>query len=231
VKIKSLLFATALAIPVLASAQAPHPDTTTPPAGSKADSPDQKTPAKPPATTDKNASNDKAKAGSLSNDDVMIVAHVHHVNVMEQDMGKQAKLKGTAAVKRYGEMLIKDHSTADKDLAAMTKKKGLTKIPADQPQTEAEKQEMKDNHDKMMSIAKLKGADFDRAYLQMMVDGHEKELAKSDDLISKASDADLKSMLESRKSTLQRHADAAKELQKGTAQASTEPQATPKTRK
>ncbi len=217
---KSLLFATALAIPVFASAQAPNYDKQTPPAGSKADSPDQKTPTKPPAATEKNA--------SLTNDEVNIVAHVHHVNVMEIDMGKQAKIKGTAAVKRYGEMLVKDHSTADKELTAMVKKKGLAKIPAVKPETEADKAEMKATHDKMVQTAKLKGADFDRAYLQMMVEGHEKELAKSDELISKSNDSDLKAMLEARKSMLTRHADAAKELQKGNAQASAEPQPTPK---
>ena len=222
-KIKSLLFATALAIPVFASAQAPNYDKTTPPAGSKADEPDQKTPTKPPPATD-------AKA-KLSADDVKIVAHVHHVNVMEQDMGKQAKIKGTAAVKRYGEMLVKEHGNADKELAAMTKKKGLAKIPAVKPETEAEKQEMKETHDKMVQVARLKGADFDRAYLQMMVEGHEKELAKSDELINKATDPDLKTMLEARKSTLTRHADAAKELQKGNAQASAEPQPAPKSAK
>jgi putative membrane protein len=125
-------------------------------------------------------------------------------------------------------MLVKDHQTADKELTAMVKKKGLAKIPAVKPETEADKAEMKANHDKMVQTAKLKGADFDRAYLQAMVEGHEKELAKSDELISKANDSDLKAMLESRKSMLTRHADAAKELQKGNAQASAEPQQTPK---
>ena len=204
-KIRSLVFAAVLALPMTAVAQAPTPTT--------------------PST-------DKTKAaGKMTDDEVKIVAHLHHVNVMEIDMGKDAKAKGTAAVKKYGDMLIKEHTTADKELAAMAKKKGVAKIPAAQPMTEAEKAEMKTQHDEMAALKKLKGADYDREYLRLMVDGHEKELAKSDVFISTAQDADLKTALEARKTTLQRHADAAKELQKGNAQASTTPTPPAKTTK
>lgn len=202
-KIKSLLLAALLASPMIASADSPAPTK--------------------PAPTE--------KAAKLSDDEVKIVAHLHHVNVMEVDMGKMAKLKGTAAVKKYGAMLIKDHSSADKDLTALAKKKGVAKIPAAQPATETEKEEMKAQHEAMTSLKKLKGADFDREYLRQMVDGHEKELAKSDVFIASAQDADLKTLLETRKTSLQRHADAAKELQKGNAQASSTPTAPAKTSK
>ena len=202
-KIKTLVLTAALAFPMIATADSPAPTK--------------------PAPTEKSA--------KLSDDEVKIVAHLHHVNVMEIDMGKQAKLKGTAAVKRYGEMLIKDHSTADKELTAMTKKKGLAKIPADVPATETEKAEMKQTMEAMTALKKLKGADFDREYLRMMVEGHEKELAKSDVFIASANDADLKTMIEARKTSLTRHADAAKELQKGNAQASTMPAPPVKTTK
>ena len=205
VKIKSMLLTALLATPIVASAESPPPDT--------------------PAKTA------PAKSARLSNDEVMIVAHLHHVNLMEIDMGKQAKLKGTAAVKRYGEMLVKDHSSSDKDVKALAKKKGLAKIPPAKPQTEAEKEEMKKMHEEMAALKKLKGADFDRKYLQMMVDGHEKELAKSDVFLASAQDPDLKTMLEARKTTLRRHADSAKELQQGNAQASVTPQPGPKSAK
>lgn len=168
--------------------------------------------------------NDKSKTvektAKLSNDEVAIVAHLHAVNRMEIDLAHQAKVRATQAVKRYADTLLDDHSSADKDLLAMAKKKGLAKIPADTPKTEAEKQEHKDMMQSMAALKKLKGADFDREYLRMMVDGHEKELAKSDVLAATANDSDLKTTIEARKTVLQRHIDAAKELQKGNAQAS-----------
>jgi len=197
VKIHALLFTAALALPSIALAESPTP-----------------TPTKPAPTE---------KSAKFSADEVKIVAHLHHVNQMEVTMGKDAKARGTAAVKRYGEMLIKDHSTADKELTALAKKKGLAKIPAATPATEEEKTEMKTQHDAMMGLKKLKGADFDREYLRMMVEGHDKELAKSDVFIATAQDMDLKTALEARKTSLQRHADAARELQKGNAQAAATP--------
>ena len=225
-KIKHFIFAAALAFPLSAAAQSPTPseDKTTTDKTTADKTKTDKT------TTDKTKSGDKS-AAKLNADEIKIVAHLHHVNVMEVDMGKQAKLKGTAAVKRYGEMLIKDHSTADKELMAMTKKKGLAKIPADVPANETEKAEMKQQMEGMAALKKMKGADFDREYLRMMVEGHESELAKSDVFIASAQDADLKTMIETRKTSLQRHADAAKELQKGNAQASSAPTAPSKTTK
>ena len=201
-KIHALLFTAALAFPSIALADSPTPSPTK------------------PAPTEKSA--------KLSDDEVKIVAHLHHVNQMEITLGKEAKMKGTAAVKKYGEMLVKDHSTADKELTAMAKKKGLAKIPAVTPATEEEKAEMKAQHESMAGLKKLKGADFDREYLRMMVEGHDKELAKSDVFLASAQDADLKTTLEARKTSLQRHADAARELQKGNAQASATPPVTPK---
>lgn len=197
-KIRSIVFAAALALPMTAAAEAP-------------------TPAKPADTTT------NTKAAKLAGDDVKIVAHLHHVNVMEIDMGKDAKVKATAAVKKYGDMMIKEHTTADKELTAMAKKKGVAKIPAAEPMTETDKAEMKTMMEQVAALKKMKGADYDKEYLRLMVEGHEKELAKSDVLISTAQDADLKTAIEARKTTLQRHADAAKELQKATPQASTTP--------
>ena len=224
-KIKHLVFAAALALPFSAAAQSPtpSPDKTTDKTTTDKTTTDK-------TTTDKTKTGDKT-AGKLTADEVKIVAHLHHVNVMEVDMGKQAKAKGTAAVKRYGEMLIKDHSTADKELTALAKKKGVAKIPADVPATETEKAEMKKQMDDMAALKKMKGADFDREYLRLMVEGHESELAKSDVYLASAQDADLKTLIETRKTSLQRHADAAKELQKGNAQASSTPTAPSKSAK
>jgi putative membrane protein len=200
-KIKTLALVALLAVPAVATADDPG--------------------KYPTDKTDTTKDKDKATT-KLADADLAALAHVHHVNVMEIDMGKLAQQKGTAGVKRYGETLVRDHGTADKDAMAFAKKHGLAKIPDDKPVTAADQQEMKDTMDQMAKLKTMKGADFDKTYLQMMVDGHEKELAKSDPLIAQATDPELKTMLEGRKTSLQRHADLAKELQKGNAQASVE---------
>jgi len=171
-----------------------------------------------PAQTDKDTKKTE-KAAKLGESDVKIVAHVHHVNMAEIDMGKRAQKVGTAEVKRYGEMIVNEHQAADKELVSFAKQRGVAKIPAKQAENDAEKTEMKQRKDSMAGLEKLKGADFDREFLRIVVDSHDKEMAKSDQLISTATDAELKTMLENRKTVLQRQSDKAKELQKGGAQA------------
>ena len=171
---------------------------------------DNKTP------TDKTTTDKTAKLGD---GEVKTLAHVHHVNQMEIDMGKVAQQKGTAAVKRYGEQLVKDHSANDKDVLALAKKKGVAKLPADVPETEADKTEHKQMMDDVAKLKTEKGADFDRDFLNLMVAGHEKEMTKVDAAITAANDSDVQDFLKAMKPVLQRHTDSARDLQKGNAQA------------
>lgn len=205
-KIRAFALIAALAIPTVALADTPKNN---PNYDKTTDNPNK-------PTTDK----DKTK---LSDADVQILAHQHHVNLMEIDMGKLAQTKGTAAVKKYGEMLVKDHQQADKDALAFAKKHGTAMIPKEKPATDAEKQEDKDMMDQAAHLKTLKGADFDKDFLTMMVAGHEKELAKIDVAMGQTTDSDLKDMLSNVKPVLQRHADQARDLQKSSPSASIEP--------
>ncbi len=222
-KIKTLALVFAFAIPAVASAT---PNDTK---GTATDKTTDKTTDS--RTTDKSATTktgDKT-AAKLGDADMKVLAHVHHVNMMEIDMGKLAQRSGTAAVKRYGETIVRDHTTADKDVTALAKKRGIAKIPGDAPDTEIDKADMKMQMEGMANLKKLKAADFDREYLRMMVEGHDKELARNEISIPVVGDPDLKTLLDNRKTTLQRHADTARELQKGNAQASVDSKTSPAT--
>jgi putative membrane protein len=201
-KIRALAIVTALALPTLAIAD------------------DSKTPA-----TDKTAATDKTtgtdKTGKLSADDAKIISHLHHVNQMEIDLGKAAQQKSTtAAVKSYGQTLVDDHQSADKDLTALAKKHNLAAIPAEKPDSDTDRQDQKDMTTQVVHLKTLKGAEFDKQFLTMMVSGHDKELARIDTSIGAATDPDLQTMLKSIKPVLQRHSDQARDLQKNSPQAS-----------
>jgi putative membrane protein len=162
--------------------------------------------------------------------DVKIVAHLHHVNQMEIDLGKTAqKASTTAAVKSYGETLVSDHQSNDKDLTTFAKAHKLGSIPADKPTTDAEKQDQKDMMARVASLKKLKGAEFDKEFLNMMASDHDKELSRIDVATGATTDTDLQTLLKATKPVLQRHADQARDLQKN-AQASAEPAKTPATK-
>jgi len=186
-KIRALAIISALALPAVALA-------------------DDKT----PADTTKS---DPASA-KLSDSDAKIVAHLHHVNQMEIDLGKAAQKSGTAGVKTYGQTLVTDHQSSDKDLTSFAKTHKLATIPADKPMTDADKQEDKEMQSQVTKLKSLKGAEFDREFLNMMAAGHDKELAKIDVAMGAATDPDLQSLLKATKPVLQRHADQARDLQK-----------------
>lgn len=173
-------------------------------------------------TTNKTGTTDTTKSPTKekpSESDLQTMAFIHHVNQMEIDLGKLAQTKGaTAGVKDYGKMLVKDHSTADKDLMALAKKDGAT-IPAFKPTDEADQKQMKDDKDMAAHLKTMKGAEFDKEFLTMMVEGHEKVLAKVDTLAGTTTNTGLQTYLKDLKPVLQKHEDNARELQKGQPQA------------
>ena len=232
-KLRALAIIAAFAVPGLASAVPADVPPSAPPANNSptsdpaSPSPDQapmrdqsptnpgdkpptdKLPSERDKTTDKGEKGDK-----LSDADTKTIAHLHHVNQMEIQLGQLAQKSGTAHVKDYAKTLVGDHQSADKDLTAFAKAHKLMAIPADKPATDADRQDDKDMTTAMAKIKTLKGAAFDKEYLNMMVSGHDKELTKIDVAISGVTDPDLKSLLQGVKPVLQRHADQARDLQK-----------------
>jgi len=181
-------------------------------------------PAKTTDTKTTDAKKDTAKKEKLTPEELQMLAHYHELDVMEVDLGKVAKKNaGTAAVKAYGEMMVKDHGESDKKMKELAKKMGQA-IPPEKMMTEEDKQIKAETKKDVAALKKLEGADFDRAYLQMMVDDHDKELSVIDTKIGEAKNPELAEMLRAKKETLQHHADAARELQKTNAQALNQPQ-------
>jgi putative membrane protein len=239
-KLRAFAIVAALAVPGLASATpADTPATNTPtnnaptnnsPNNHPADPNPDKSPPKSTSSSDsasnKTTGNDKAGA-KLSDGDIKTIAHLHHVNQMEITVAKEAQRQGTAKVKDYASTLITDHQQADKDLTAFAKAHHLTTIPADKPTTDADRQSDKDMTEAMAKLKTLKGADFDKEYLNMMVSGHDKELTKIDVEISAASDQDFKNLLQGIKPVLQRHADQARDLLKSPQASAEQPAAHP----
>jgi putative membrane protein len=163
---------------------------------------------------------DKADKTKLTDAELQVLAHFHQANLSEIALGKLAMRNSkTAAIKDYGKMLVTDHQKNDRDLKALAKKHGQM-IPTETAMSDADKSDMKDEKDAMKKLEAMKGADFDREFLQMAVQDHEKELARADTAIGEVQSDDLKTMLQDMKPVLQRHADKARDLQKNNAEAS-----------
>ena len=160
-----------------------------------------------------------SKPAKLTAAELRVIAHDHAVNQMEIALGKVAQSHAASpAVKAYGAMLIDDHGEADAGLLAFVKRRGQ-RIPAEAPATPAEKQQVAKTRAEAARLQRLEGEAFDRRFLAAMLDGHESELATIDARIGEVDDPALADMLRARKPVLQHHADHARELQKGDAQA------------
>ncbi len=152
-----------------------------------------------------------APTQKLSDLDTQMIAHQHAVNQTEIKLGKLAESNGTSAVRKYGAMLVKDHSQADRNITSLAHKKGVETIPKDAALTESDERDLAAQEAKLET---MKGASFDRVFLDMMVTGHEREVTKITADIAVVTDRELRAMLQKIKPVLQHHEDAAKALQK-----------------
>ena len=94
----------------------------------------------------------------------------------EVKLGELATQKAqNADVKAFGRMMVEDHTKAGEELKQFASKHNIP-APAD----------LDDDHrDKVERLSKLEGAEFDREYMNTMVDDHEKTVNALEDRLDK----------------------------------------------
>ncbi len=121
----------------------------------------------------------------------------------EVELGRLAAQKGQSAdVKKFGQRMVTDHSKANAELKKLAASKGIT-LP-----TEMNAEQMAEH----AKLAKLSGAEFDREYMTLMVEDHDKDVAAFLDEAKDGSDPDIKSFAAKTLPTLQEHQRMAKEI-------------------
>jgi len=111
---------------------------------------------------------------------------------MEVWMGNLAEKNGQSDdVKSFGKRMVTDHTKANDELKSLASQKGV-QLPAKEP--------------------KLKWIS-DKAYIDMMVKDHEKDLAEFKEEASSGSDPDVKKFADDTAKMVQEHLDLAKEIQ------------------
>ena len=160
----------------------------------------------PPSTTD------KSKISEAEQQEIM---HLHHVNQFEIDMAKLAQQNGSTTVKTFAATLIADHQKSDREITVLAKKKSISLTgTAPSASTDADAQEMKDMMADKDRMKTMKGKDFDKEFLAMMMTGHTKELARLETTLAAAKDPDVINLLKNTKPVLQKHIDSARDVQK-----------------
>jgi len=141
-------------------------------------------------------------AANLSDADRAFIKEAAQGGMAEVQLGQLAEKKGAnAAVKQFGQQMVRDHSQANSELKQLATKKGLT-LPTDV----GEKHRSMAEH-----LAKLSGAAFDRAYMSHMVMDHNHDVASFRKESQSASDPDLKAWAGKTLPTLQQHLRLARE--------------------
>jgi len=142
--------------------------------------------------------------------DAQIAAIVVTANQVDIDAGKLAQSKSSnAEVKAFGKQMVTDHTGVNKaatDLVTRLKVK-----PEDNATAQALK---KGGQENVAKLKTLKGAAFDKAYVDHEVDYHQQVIDAIDKtLIPSAQNADLKALLVKVRPAFIAHLDHAKHLQ------------------
>jgi putative membrane protein len=156
------------------------------------------------------ASGKAEPSNKLAGDDEAFMKEAAQGGQMEVRLGETAAKNGRHdRVKAFGKRMQEDHGKANKELAALAKKKNvvLSKSLEGKQKSEVER------------LMKLSGDEFDREYMQAMVKDHKEDIEKFERAAKNAKDSDVKSFASKQLPTLKQHLELAertnKELSKG----------------
>ena len=162
------------------------------------------------ATADTSAMAADAPATSGSWTDENIFALLDEANMADSTAGAVAATKGTAsAVREFRKQLMREHHQLRARGEALAKKLKITPAPpSDDPVTPDAQKEM----DTLNSTAK--GKDFDKAYIELEVDGHKKVLELLVKAAQQTKNTQLKNLIQKAAPVVQAHLDKAEAVQK-----------------
>ncbi|MBO9572029.1 MAG: DUF4142 domain-containing protein [Chitinophagaceae bacterium] len=123
--------------------------------------------------------------------------------MMEVQLGELAQQKAmNQRVKDFGAMMVRDHTKANDELKSLAGMKNITLPPAPG----------EDHMDQIKKLSGKSGKEFDKDYVKMMVDDHEKDIKEFEDIANNGNDADVKAFASKTLPTLRMHLDSIKAI-------------------
>lgn len=164
------------------------------------------TETKDPVEVAKDTNDVKAddKTMAINEDDSKFLVFAADAGMTEIRSAELAKTQSiSAGTKEFADMMIKDHTAAGDEVKALAATKNVT-LPAT----------VGEDHQKAINdLGTKKAGDFEKAYISMMVDDHQKVVDKFKDAAEHCKDSDVKALATKMLPTLQSHLDHAKTLQ------------------
>jgi len=156
----------------------------------------------PAEDKDKDKDKDRDRDKAMLTDEQFVVK-ASASGLAEVSLGKMAAEQATnPAVKKFGQHMVNDHTKANMELLALADRKKFA--PAQQME--------KKHHDAALMLAKLQGAEFDRAFMAQMVTDHEMAVDLFRAEAESGKDQDLKAWAAKTLPTLKEHLQMARDL-------------------
>ncbi|MBF01355.1 DUF4142 domain-containing protein [Flavobacterium coralii] len=156
-----------------------------------------------PAEVAEEQNEEKFDDNEAKEDDSEYLVMAAEVDMKEIELGKLAQQKATNAdVKAYGQMMVTEHQKASDKTKELAQKMNVSLPMA---LTEKGQEAYDDLNDET-------GMDFDKKYIDMMVDGHEKTIDKMEDASENANSEEVRMWAANMLPTLRQHLDRAKQL-------------------
>jgi len=142
-------------------------------------------------------------ADSIDSDVQKFMTEAASGGMMEIELGKIAESQALhPRVKAFGAMLVADHTKASEELKTLAASKNISLPEA-----------VSADHQKHIDELKaLSGADFDKAYIKMMLKDHRKDINNFEDASMDAGDTDVKAFAAKTLPVLKAHLDSAKAI-------------------
>ncbi|MEN0009919.1 DUF4142 domain-containing protein [Flavobacterium nitrogenifigens] len=147
----------------------------------------------------------EAKFDSIDSkeDDSEFLVDQAEINLAEIEIGKLAQTKSTnPEVKKFGKMLVDEHTKSASEVSALAKAKNFT-LPTSLTE---------EGQEEYNKLNEKSGADFDKKFADMMIDGHEKAIKKLDKAAKDANDQEVRTWASTNIAGLTAHLEHAKLL-------------------
>jgi putative membrane protein len=130
------------------------------------------------------------------NADMTFIRHAGSSNLMEIRLGQVAQSRASnSAVRQFGQRMVDDHTRMQNQLTAVVSNTGVPFTPA-----------MDSRHQQQASrIEGLSGAEFDRAYMQAMIQGHQEDVTQFQTQSQSARSTQIRNLASGSLPTLQQH--------------------------
>lgn len=137
--------------------------------------------------------------------DTQFLVNAAEINMEEIQLGKLAQQKGTTAeVKELAKKMEDSHRKSQGELTTLAQSKGIT-IPSSPTE---------DAREAFTELSKKDGNDFDKAYANRMVNGHEDAIETFEKASEDCEDEDIKDWAAATLPVLRKHLEQAKDCQK-----------------